>query len=197
MTPTSFSHTIHVMNSIFTIGYGNRDWNGFLTALKLRQIAYLIDVRSNPRSAYRPEFSTDQLRKSLKDSGIAYVLMGNTLGGRPSDDSCYRDGHVVYDEVRDRAFFLTGIRRIQTALGKNLRVCLMCSEGRPEECHRSKLIGVSLDRLGIEVVHIGVQGEEILQHDVLAKISPAQSNLFGNGLTSRKAYKVRRSDRTE
>ena len=30
----------------------------------------------------------------------------------------------------------------------------MCSEGKPEMCHRSKLIGATLDELGIPVLHI-------------------------------------------
>jgi len=179
------------MEPVFTIGYGNRSRERLLAALSCRQIKYLIDVRSNPRSNYRPEFSDDQLKDFLKNAGISYVPMGDSLGGRPSDPTCYRHGHVIYDEVRERPFFKTGIRRIQSALKKNLRICLMCSEGKPEECHRSKLIGFVLETLGIPVIHIGVQEEEISQRDVLTKLAASQSNLFGNALTSRKTYRVR------
>jgi uncharacterized protein (DUF488 family) len=183
------------MEPVFTIGYGSRSREAFLAALSRRQIGYLIDVRSNPRSNYRPEFSKDQLKEFLENAGISYVPMGDALGGRPSDPSCYREGHVIYDEVRERRFFKIGIRRIQTALRRNLRVCLMCSEGKPEQCHRSKLIGATLDALGVQVIHIGAQEEEVSQRDVLAKLAPAQSNLFGNGLISRKTYRVGRLER--
>ena len=37
---------------------------------------------------------------------------------------------------------------------------LMCSEGKPEMCHRSKLIAASLIELGIPVAHID-------EHDTL------------------------------
>src|ERR1700690_1401856 len=162
------------MDSVFTIGYGSRSRELFLAALSRRKIRYLIDVRSNPRSNYRPEFSNDQLKAFLKSAGISYVPMGDALGGRPPDPGCYREGHVIYDEVRERRFFKSGIQRVQTALRKNLRICLMCSEGKPEQCHRSKLIGAALDALGIRVIHIGAQEEEISQRDVLPKMAPTQ-----------------------
>jgi uncharacterized protein (DUF488 family) len=180
------------MQQVFTIGYGAKPLEQFLNALSRRGIQYLIDVRSSPRSTYRPEFSSDALENSLKGTGITYVLMGDSLGGRPEDPTCYEHGHVLYDLVRERNFFKAGIRRIQHALSKDLRICLMCSEGKPEDCHRSKLIGVALRDLGIDVVHIGTQEEEFSQEQVLARIAPAQPDLFGLKLASRKAYKAAR-----
>lgn len=183
------------MESVFTIGYGNRPVADFLAALSRRRIQYLIDVRSSPRSKYRPEFSANELRTLLKQSDISYVPMGDSLGGRPDDSSCYEDGHVLYDLVRERHYFQDGIKRIQEALSKNLRVCLMCSEGKPEDCHRSKLIGSALEALGVNVLHIDAQDEELSQREVLARITPVQPNFFGSRMTSRKAYKTGRSRR--
>jgi len=184
------------MHPVFTIGYGNRSREAFLAALSHRQIQYLVDVRSKPSSTYRPEFSMDQLKGFLRDSGISYVPMGDSLGGRPVDPSCYKNGHVIYEEVRNREFFQAGIRRIRTALERNLRICLMCSEGKPEDCHRSKLIGATLDAMGVQVIHIGIQEEEIPQKEVIARLAPAQSSFFGIKLESRKAYRVRKAERT-
>ena len=183
------------MEPVFTIGYGNRPVADFLAALSRRRIQYLIDVRSSPRSKYRPEFSANELRTLLKQSDISYVPMGDSLGGRPDDSSCYEDGHVLYDLVRERHYFQDGIKRIQEALSKNLRVCLMCSEGKPEDCHRSKLIGSALEALGVNVLHIDAQDEELSQREVLARITPVQPNFFGSRMTSRKAYKTGRSRR--
>lgn len=177
------------MLPVFTIGYGKRTLEDFLATLVRRKIRYLIDVRSNPRSSYRPEFSHQELRKSLKHAGISYVPMGDTLGGRPRDPSCYKGGRVLYEEVRERRFFQVGIRRVEAALREGLRVCLMCSEGRPEECHRSKLIGVALDSLGVQVIHIGAGEEDIPQKEVLAKLAAPQGNLFGQEHISRRVYK--------
>lgn len=178
------------MEPVFTIGYGAKPLEDFLKALSRRAIQYLVDVRSSPRSHYRPEFSANQLEDYLRNADITYVSMGDSLGGRPEDPTCYYAGYVMYDVVRERPFFKAGIDRIRTALSKNLRVCLMCSEGKPEDCHRSKLIGVTLTDLGIDVIHIGAQEEELSQDQVLARIAPSQPNLFRGKLASRKAYRV-------
>lgn len=178
------------MHVVLTIGYGAKPLEQILNALSCRHIQYLIDVRSNPRSDYRPEFSGDALEDHLKRVGVTYVHMGDSLGGRPKDPTCYHQGHVLYDLVRERGFFRAGIRRIQNALNKNLRICLMCSEGKPENCHRSKLIGVTLRDLGIDVIHIGPQEEELSQEQVLARIAHSQGDLFGRKLASRKAYRA-------
>jgi uncharacterized protein (DUF488 family) len=178
------------METLFTVGYGAKPLEQFLDVLTRYKIQYLVDVRSSPRSSYRPEFSAEHLEKSLKNIGIAYVSMADSLGGRPNDPTCYYDGHVEYDVVRERPFFKAGIERIQTALNKNLRVCVMCSEGKPENCHRSKLIGATLADFGVDVVHIGAQEEELSQAEVLARIAPSQPNLFGTRLASRKAYRA-------
>ena len=39
----------------------------------------------------------------------------------------------------------------------------MCSEGRPEQCHRSKLIGEALAAAGIPVCHIDEDGGLLTQ----------------------------------
>jgi uncharacterized protein (DUF488 family) len=58
------------MQPVFTIGYGTKPLEQFLKTLYRRDIQYLIDVRSSPRSNYRPEFSSDALENSLKRAGI-------------------------------------------------------------------------------------------------------------------------------
>jgi len=80
--------------------------------------------------------------------------MGDTLGGRPKDDSCYVDGRVDYSKVCKKAFYLEGISRLHTAWEKQYAVALMCAETKPQECHRSKLIGNTLRDENIEVAHI-------------------------------------------
>src|SRR5258708_34444218 len=85
--------------------------------------------------------------------------MGDTLGGRPSDRSCYKiNGKVDYAIVRQKDFFKKGIERIRMAYEKDLRVVLLCSESRPEQCHRSKLIGSGLHQEKILVQHIDENG---------------------------------------
>jgi len=177
---------------IYTIGYGARDIEAFINALKLYQIDYVIDVRSKPYSRYKPAFSKLSLEEELIASEIHYVFMGDTLGGQPDDPSCYDEsGKVDYDKCRKRPQFLTGIGRLRKAHNQHLRVALMCSEGKPEMCHRSKLIGEVLDSEGIDVQHID-ENDDLLSHrQVRLRVQKGQPSLFGDDFfhhTSRRSY---------
>ncbi len=100
---------------VFTIGYGARSLEAFLAVLHAQDVAYLIDVRSAPYSKFKPEFSKNALEAAAKAAGLTYVYMGDTLGGQPKDQSCYEDGKVLYDRVKERAFFREGIARLRRA----------------------------------------------------------------------------------
>lgn len=176
---------------IYTIGYGSRELAAFITTLQQYEIAYLIDVRSKPYSRYKPDFSKQALEQHLKAHDIRYVFLGDTLGGQPEDAACYTDGKVDYDKLSQRAFFLEGIGRLQEAFQQQLRVALMCSEGKPEQCHRSKLIGVALKAAGIAVTHIDENDRPACQEEVLLRLNKGQPSLFGDDFqqfTSRKRY---------
>ena len=179
---------------ILTIGYGQRSPSELLALMRDQGIAFIIDVRSNPVSKFQPDFSRPVLEPFLKTSGIQYVFMGDTLGGRPSDPTCYSEGHVVYDAVREREFFKTGINRLQHASDGGHRICLLCAERKPEDCHRSKLIGVALQQLRYGVLHIDANNTLVSNDQVLARLEVPQGSLFPKGLKSRKAY---RSAQTE
>jgi len=181
--------TIEMSVSIFTVGYANRSIEDLIALLRREGISFLVDVRSNPSSRFKPEFSSKPLDEKLRAAGIRYVFMGDTLGGRPPDLSCYNNGHVVYSLVQQRDFFRAGIDRLLVASAKGIGVSLLCSESRPEDCHRSKLIGVALAERGANVVHLGPQGERLSQAEVLARLKTAQADLFDSSLQSRKAYR--------
>ena len=177
---------------LFTIGYGARTLEAFLAALKANRIEYLIDVRSAPYSKFKPEFSKDLLQCHVERAGAHYVFMGDTLGGQPKDPACHTDGKVDYDKVRAQPFFQSGIERLRKAFEQERRVALMCSEGRPEQCHRSKLIGEALTAAGIPVCHIDEDGGLLTQVEVIARLTKGQMDLFGpTSFTSRKRYAPR------
>lgn len=121
--------------TLHSIGYGARTLDELVAALKAYQIEFLLDVRSAPYSKFKPEFSREALEAALTSRGIRYVFMGDTLGGQPRDPDCYTDGKVDYEKVRRQPFFLSGIERLRKAHEQRLRTAVMCSEGRPEQCH--------------------------------------------------------------
>ena len=176
---------------IYTIGYGNRSIEEVIEVLQHHKIAYLIDVRSTPYSRYKPEFSKEALAAELQRHSIRYVFMGDTLGGHPDDETCYdEEGQVDYEKVKDTEIYQSGIERIQTAFAQQESVALMCSEGKPEQCHRSKLIGASLDKKDIPVTHIDENDEEQPQEKVIDRLTGGQMRLFGEDtFHSRKGYR--------
>jgi uncharacterized protein (DUF488 family) len=179
-----------------TIGHGNRSLPDFLALLKARDVQYLIDVRSSPFSKFNPQYNQNELKASLIQFGINYVFMGDLIGGRPQDPACYdEDGKVDYEFLKNRPYFLQGIERLKTAYNKGLTIALMCSESKPTECHRSKLIGKVLSDDNIVLQHIDENGEIKDQHSVILELNNGlpEIDLFGNPSvkisTSRKAYR--------
>jgi len=177
---------------IYTIGYGEREIEPFLEVLCRYQIQYLLDVRTSPYSRYKPEFSKAALQNTLEASGIHYLFMGDVLGGQPEDDACYTDGKVDYGKVTQSESYGEGIKRLHKASRQGQHVVLMCSEGKPENCHRSKLVGKTLTAEGVEVLHIDEKDTLITQKEVLLRLTGGQPSLFGDDFftfTSRKRYR--------
>ena len=179
--------------SLYTVGHGGRTIETFLDLLQQHHIVYLIDVRSMPYSRYQPDFTKQALERYLNTSGIRYVFMGDRLGGRPDDPNCYTDGKVDYELVRAQDFYQAGLERLEKAWQQDLGLVLLCSERKPEQCHRSKLIGRSLAERSIEVAHIDENDVIVSQEEVMLRIIGSQPSLFGDEfhkLTSRKRYQT-------
>lgn len=166
----------YIEGMIFTIGHSNRSAAEFTALLQRYGISYLADVRSAPYSRYNPQYNQKALQQHLANNGIAYVYMGNELGGMPKNPSCYDDdGRLNYGLVSQTTFFKAGIERLQTADAKQLPVAIMCSEAKPQECHRSILISPALRALGIEVIHIDEKGELKTYAEVATLLNKSQN----------------------
>jgi len=183
---------------IYTIGYGARTIEDFIAVLQQNDIEFLADVRTAPYSRYKPEFSRAALEAELLRHGLRYIYMGDQLGGQPQDPDCYLDGKVHYDAVKQKPFYRRGIARLQKAVARGYRVVLMCSEGKPENCHRCKLIGESLTDLAIPLWHIDEKDELKSQDEVIQRITGGQLSLFGGyDFTSRKRYQAGENEKSD
>ena len=124
--------------------------------------------------------------------------MGESLGGLPDDPECYSKGKVDYELLRKKPFYIQGIERLIDASEKGISVVVMCSEEKPERCHRSKLIGRTLEEKAIDVIHIDENNLEISQEEAILRVSGGQPSLFGenfSGQTSRKRYEVNKEEK--
>lgn len=179
--------------TLFSIGYGNKKIEQFIAELKANNIEYVIDVRSKPFSKWNSQFNQVSLKITLENEGIKYAFFGDTLGGLPSDRSCYDENDkVVYEVVKEKEFFKQGIKRLLTAYQKKIPVAIMCSEAKPEECHRSKLIGRELAKKKVPLIHIISESMNKWQVDLMNEIMEGRNeiDIFGNEapLFSRKSY---------
>lgn len=180
-------------STIYSIGHGNKKIEDFIVELKSFGIHFLLDIRSKPYSKWNPQYNQAQLEIELKRNGITYVFIGDILGGLPADRSCYNyDGKVVYDLIKEKDFFKEGLKRLTAANSKRINLAIMCSESKPEECHRSKLIGQELLKEEISLKHIVSSNRIKSQQTVMNELTKGKGtvDLFGNELdfTSRKSY---------
>ena len=150
---------------IFTVGHSNYEADRFIKILHSHSIKMLIDVRSAPYSKYCTQFNKDLIEQILINNGIKYLFLGNELGARPKDESCYVSGKVSFGKLRDSELFKQGILRILELTSK-YSIAIMCSEKEPINCHRAILISRVLEQQGYIVKHI-LDENELLDHKEL------------------------------
>ena len=168
-------------NEVFTIGHSTHSFDRFLSLLQQQKIAIVADVRSTPYSRYQQHFNKETLRVLLREHSIDYVPLGEELGGRIGDCSCYIDGQIQYPLVAKTDNFKQGLDRLIEGIRK-FRVAIMCSEQDPTECHRFLLVSRALLESGIQVSHILGDGQ-VTSHDIVldrlrTKLKTDQLDLF-------------------
>lgn len=144
--------------AVFTIGHSNHPLEAFLELLAGQRIDVLVDTRTQPHSAYSPQFNRAELTSAVNAGGIKYLFLGNELGGRPSGSEFYdEDGRVLYYRLAESDLFLAGIERLERGI-QEFRVALLCSEEDPQVCHRQLLVGRVLSERGVTLHHIRGDG---------------------------------------
>lgn len=141
------------MKKLFTIGYSGFSLEDFASTLKIYEVDTVADVRSYPYSKFKKDFNQDKIKFFLKNHSIKYVFLGEELGARPKDESCYENGTALYEKIVETDFFEGGIRRLINGL-ENYNIALMCAEKDPLTCHRTILICHFLRKYSIEIAHI-------------------------------------------
>ncbi len=151
------------MRTLYTIGHSNHPPERFLALLQEHAIQVLVDTRSSPYSRYSPQFDRESLKQLILPEGIKYLYLGDVVGGRPREDSCYdSDGRVLYSRVARLPDFREAIDRLKRG-ADDFRVALLCSEEDPAHCHRRLLITRVLLGDGEAILHI--RGDGSLQTD--------------------------------
>ena len=142
----------------FTVGHSVLSLEDFFNLLRMHKIKTIVDVRSVPFSPRNPQFNRTELNQSLINAEFKYYFMGDTLGGRPFDESLYHENGIAnYLAVRESKSFLEALAKFIT-LAKEENAALMCGEEDPITCHRALMITPALAKLKIFPSHIRRDG---------------------------------------
>lgn len=138
---------------VYTIGHSNGSLERLLGMLRRHEITAVADVRSRPYSKFNSQFNREMLTASFKNARIEYVFLGQELGARSEDSTCYRDGRAQYSLIAKSALFKRGIARLRAGM-ERFQIAILCAEKEPLACHRAILISRHLYEKGVDVRHI-------------------------------------------
>lgn len=184
----------------FTIGHSNIPADRFAAMLGAAGVGAIADVRTTPFSRFCPWFSHKNLKTLLERNGISYLPYGAALGGRPRSPELYRDGVADYEAMAWQDDFKAGLDRLvaDATVRPHGRICLMCAERDPLDCHRCLLVARAMAARGFGLGHILYDGS-IEPHTAteqrLLELAGTDGDLFAAGLEQRIAAAYRRRAR--
>jgi uncharacterized protein (DUF488 family) len=152
---------------LLTVGHGLSDFADFVANLERHGVTTVIDVRSYPVSKRAPAYDRGRLEVALRSRGVTYVWAGDALGGKPPADLLTAAGVPDYERMAQRPKTRAALDRLAERVIEE-RLALLCSESRPEECHRLRMLEPELARRGVVVDHILSDGSLMMKPTLFA-----------------------------
>ena len=142
---------------LYTIGFTQKSAEEFFTSLKKAGVRRVIDIRLNNVSQLAGFAKRDDLAFFLKAlCGIEYLHRPDLA---PTQDLLerYRRKTIRWDGYEREFMELIRERGIQESMDPSAldQACLLCSEPKPERCHRRLVAEYLRDTLGnISLCHL-------------------------------------------
>ncbi len=166
---------------LYTVGHSTHSFQKLVGLLQRHNVNAVADVRSSPYSRMNPQFNRETLSEAFRRHGITYVFLGEELGARPSDSSCYAGGRVQYELLAATELFQKGLHRVAKG-AERYCLTLLCAEKDPTFCHRMILISRLLVERGRSVTHILESGllesQEQAEERLLKRFSISPYDMF-------------------
>lgn len=170
-------------SKILSVGHSTLTYETFVRRLKSVGVTAIADVRSSPFSRHLPHFNQDVLKDTLAQDGIAYVFLGQELGGRPQGQKYYTNGIADYEKMATSSSFKEGICRVIEGSQK-YNIAMMCSEHNPLDCHRCLLVGRALIEQDLDINHIlsngGIVSHVKIESQLLAMLGKDEKDMFAS-----------------
>jgi uncharacterized protein (DUF488 family) len=140
-----------VSMKVFTIGYGGRNKEEFLSLMKANGIKTVVDIRLRPDRARigfwaKAKTADKGIECWLAEAGIGYkslIELGNLFLDYP-------DWHQRYEELMNSCGELL-IHRLLNIPGP---ICLLCAERQAQECHRKHVAEFLSNTKEAEIHHL-------------------------------------------
>jgi len=141
---------------LFTIGFTQKNAEDFFTRLKRAGVKKLVDVRLNNVSQLAGFAKKDDLRFFLKElCGADYLHMPELAPTKAILDD-YKKSKGSWETYAQKFTALMASRRIEMIDQKILDgACLLCSEDKPDHCHRRLVAEYLKDKWdSVEIEHL-------------------------------------------
>lgn len=128
--------------NIFTIGFSKKNLRKFVKLLKESNVTHLIDIRLNNTSQLAGFAKKDDLEYIMELVGIQYIH-DPTLAPDDKLLDDYKKKRIKwndYVEIYNNILINRNIKdRINEIIGTGTP-CFLCSEEKPNQCHRKLLV---------------------------------------------------------
>jgi len=142
---------------LFTIGFTKKSAEQFFTRLKNSRTERLVDVRLNNVSQLAGFAKKDDLRYFLQViCGIDYLHLPLLASTQQMIDS-YKKKRGDWQLYEKQFLELMRERQIEREVSREVlgNACLLCSEDKPEHCHRRLVAEYLRDKWSdVEIVHL-------------------------------------------
>ena len=143
---------------IYTIGFAKKSAEAFFGALRKAGIKRLIDIRLNNTSQLAGFTKRDDLQFFLKELCDAEYIHEPLLAPTQEILSSYKKKKIGWQDYEQRFLELMAQRKIEEKIDRSLfngPTVLLCSEAKPEHCHRRLVLEYLYKKLGnIKITHL-------------------------------------------
>ena len=142
---------------VYTIGFTKTSAEQFFASLRKAKVKRVIDIRLNNNSQLAGFSKKDDLKYFLKElCGIDYLHMTD-LAPTKEIFVTYKRQKGDWEDCERQFMELMAKREIEHKLSKEIvdGACLLCSEERPERCHRRLVAEYLKEKWGnLRITHL-------------------------------------------
>jgi len=145
------------MKRIYTIGFTGKTAEEFFTKLEVAGVKRILDIRLKNSSQLSGFAKKDDLKYFLlRINGIQYLHLTKLA---PTEDilDSYKKKKIGWSEYEIKFGKLLAERRVENLMRNELvgGDCFLCSEEKPEHCHRRLVSEYLQNKLGdITIIHL-------------------------------------------